>query len=76
MTTVDPSIVLDSFGVLYTDAAQDILADTVLMISKPDPILVGRLLTHIVGNEKPPSKVRFLLILPVMDYLHLVIIFN
>ena len=60
MTTVDPSIVLDSFGVLYTEAAQDILAETVLMITKPDPVLIGRLLTHIVGNKKPPSKVRFL----------------
>ncbi|XP_052074035.1 uncharacterized protein LOC127711918 [Mytilus californianus] len=48
------NIMLDAFGVIYTNFSENLLADYILKSSDPKPTLILRLLTHIVGKDNPP----------------------
>ena len=51
------NIMLDAFGVLYTEFSENILADKILKSDNINPTLVLRLLTHIIGKDSPPHDV-------------------
>ena len=53
------NIMLDAFGVLYTEFSEKVLAEKILQAALPNPDLILRLLTHIVGKEKPPHDVSY-----------------
>ncbi|XP_052083536.1 uncharacterized protein LOC127720827 [Mytilus californianus] len=48
------NIMLDAFGVIYTNFSENLLADYILKSPDPKPTLILRLLTHIVGKDNPP----------------------
>ena len=48
---------VDVFGALWTDTAQEILAEKILRSPKPNPALVQRVLIHVVSSDRSPSQV-------------------
>ena len=48
---------VDVFGALWTDTAQEILAERILRSPKPNPALVQRVLIHVVSSDRSPSQV-------------------
>ncbi|XP_076086969.1 uncharacterized protein LOC143057543 [Mytilus galloprovincialis] len=56
------NIMLDAFGVIYTNFSENLLADYILKSPDPKPTLILRLLTHIVGKDNPPHDVCIVLV--------------
>ena len=52
-------IMLDAFGALETDLAQELLAEKILRSSTPNHKLIIRLMTHVAGMDRPPKTVNF-----------------
>ncbi|XP_021353372.1 uncharacterized protein LOC110450253 [Mizuhopecten yessoensis] len=48
--------ILDVFGVLWTDHAQDLLTKHIFLNSDPDHALIQRLLVHVVGVDTVPTE--------------------
>ena len=55
------NVMLDAFGVIYTNFSENLLADYILKSPHPKTTLILRLLTHIVGKDNPPHDVCIVL---------------